>query len=202
MKLTWMGHSCFLLESADGSCVFDPYAPGSVPGLELPALRADICLCSHGHHDHGYADAVCLSGKECALKVEAADTFHDALRGTLRGKNTVYTVIAEGMRVTHMGDIGHIPDAETLAKIGTPDVLMIPVGGFFTVDAAKALEIARLTNARVVIPMHYRGEGFGYDVIAPADKFITMAKNAVSFDTNELTVTPDTPRMTAVLKCK
>ena len=202
MKLTWMGHSCFLLESGDGSCVFDPYAPGSVPGLSLPELEADMCLCSHGHADHGCAGAVRLSGKKCALGVEAADTFHDGMRGALRGKNTVYTVTAEGMRVTHMGDIGHIPDEKTLAKIGKPDVLLIPVGGFFTVDAETALEIVRLLDARIVIPMHYRGEGFGYDAISTADAFVAGAENAVQLYTNELTVTPDTPCMTAVLKCR
>ena len=201
MKLTWLGHSCFLLESTDGSCVFDPYAPGSVPGLELPALTADICLCSHGHGDHAYSDGVKLTGNDCALKVTAADTYHDGMRGTLRGKNTVYTVSAEGMRVTHMGDIGHMPDAETLEKIGKPDVLMIPVGGFFTVDAAKALEIVRMIGARIVIPMHYRGKGFGYGVISTVDAFAAGSENAVKLDTNELTITPDTPRMTAILKC-
>ena len=199
MKLTWLGHSCFLLESADGSCVFDPYAPGSVPGLELGKLAADMCLCSHGHGDHAYSDAVSLTGNDCALKVTAADTFHDGVRGTLRGKNIVYTVAAEGMRVTHMGDIGHIPDAETLEKIGKPDVLMIPVGGFFTVDAAKALEIVRRIAPRIVIPMHYRGDGFGYGVLSTADAFIAGSENVVRLDTNELTVTPDTPRMTAIL---
>ena len=201
MKLTWMGHSCFLLESTDGTCVFDPYSPGSVPGIKLSELTADVCLCSHGHDDHNCAGAVRLSGKSHSLKIERADTFHDEKQGALRGKNTVYTVTCEGMRVTHLGDIGHIPDGVTLEKIGRPDVLLIPVGGFYTVDAATALEIVKKLGARIVIPMHYRGEGFGYEVISTADEFISGADDTVLFDTNELTVTRDTKLMTAVLKC-
>ena len=77
MKLTWYGHSCFLLETEQGSVVFDPYEPGYVPGLKLPELEADLCLCSHGHGDHNYTAAAKLSGRQTGLKIFEFPCFHD-----------------------------------------------------------------------------------------------------------------------------
>ena len=103
MKLTWYGHSCFLLETAEGSVLLDPYSPGSVPGLQLPELTADLVLCSHNHRDHGYREGVKLSGRTPALRVERLETFHDEKGGVLRGTNTVHILEAEGLRVVHLG---------------------------------------------------------------------------------------------------
>ena len=105
MKLTWYGHSCFLLESAEGSAVFDPYSPGSVPGLALPELRADAVICSHGHSDHNYARGVTLTGRIPAFGLRQLHVFHDGEGGKLRGENTVTLVEAEGLRVVHLGDL-------------------------------------------------------------------------------------------------
>ena len=77
MKLTWLGHACFLLETACGSVVFDPYEPGYVPGLALPPLRADLVLCSHGHQDHSCRSAVTLTGAETGLRITAIESYHD-----------------------------------------------------------------------------------------------------------------------------
>ena len=175
MKLTWYGHSCFKLESTDGSVVFDPYAPGSVPGWELPALTADSVICSHGHGDHGWAQGVALTGGRFQGKLIQVPSFHDDKQGTLRGKNTITLVESEALRVVHMGDIGCALTAEQIAALGRVDVLMIPVGGYYTVDADGAWAIARALKAAVVIPMHYRGEGFGYGVIGTLDPFLEKA---------------------------
>ena len=90
MKITWYGHSCFGIETAEGSAVLDPYGPGSVPGLKLPSLTADLVLCSHGHRDHGCAEAVALTGRTPTMRVERLETFHDEKGGALRGPNTVH----------------------------------------------------------------------------------------------------------------
>lgn len=182
MILTWYGHSCFLLETAEGSVVFDPYAPGSVPGVELPPLTADAVLCSHGHRDHGFAEAVTLSGRKPAFRVTAIDSFHDDKRGLLRGKNTIYVVEAEGKRVAHLGDLGHEPNEKQLAAIGKVDLLLIPVGGHYTIDAKTADRIARAVGARLTVPMHYRGEGFGYNVIGPVEDFLALRERVLRLD--------------------
>ena len=177
MKLTWYGHSCFLLESAHGSVVFDPYAPGKVPGWTLPALEADAVLCSHGHSDHGYAEGVKLTGRPYAAAVTRIGSFHDDCGGALRGENTISLVEDEGIRAVHMGDVGCALTAEQIAALGRVDVLMIPVGGHYTVDAAQAWEITKALDPAIVIPMHYRGRGFGYDVIGTVEPFLKLAGN-------------------------
>ncbi len=200
MKLTWYGHSCFLLETAEGSAVFDPYAPGSVPGLSLPEITADLVLCSHGHRDHGYADGVKPSGRQPGFRVTEIPCFHDDRGGSLRGTNTIRVIEAEGLRVAHLGDLGHMLDDRQLAALGTPDLLLIPVGGHYTIGAETAAELAKAVGARITVPMHYRGAGFGYDVIGPVEDFAGRM-NAVRFaDTNELDPA-ETPYGVTVLRC-
>ena len=173
MKLRWLGHACFLLESRDGSVVFDPYAPGYVPGLRLPPLQADLCLCSHGHEDHNHASSVRLSGRPCALTVTRIPCFHDEKQGSLRGENFLTVVEAEGLRIAHAGDLGHALSPEQLAALGRVDVLLLPVGGTYTLDAAAAARQAKEIGAGLTIPMHYRGEGFGFDVLQTVEEFLT-----------------------------
>ena len=177
MTITWCGHACFLLESSCGSVVFDPYAPGKVPGWELPPLTADKVVCSHGHADHSWAEGVTPTGRAFSGKLTQIPSFHDDRRGALRGENLITLVEAEGLRVVHMGDIGCALTAEQIDALGRVDVLMIPVGGHYTVDAAQAREIARALGAAIVIPMHYRGPGFGYDVIGTVEPFLKLAGN-------------------------
>ena len=174
MKITWCGHSCFLLETAEGSVVLDPYAPGSVPGLTLPALTADLVLCSHGHGDHGYAQGVALSGRDPGFSVTAIPCFHDDQGGRLRGVNRIHVIEAEGLRVAHLGDLGHLLSREQLAALGQLDVLLIPVGGHYTIGPETAADTAKAVDARITVPMQYRGAGFGYDVIGPVEKFTAL----------------------------
>lgn len=177
MTLTWYGHACFKLESGCGSVVFDPYAPGKVPGWKLPELEAERVLCSHGHTDHSWAEGVKLSGKPFTGEVTKIPSFHDDRAGALRGENTITLVEADGLRAVHMGDIGCMLTAEQLDALGRVDVLMIPVGGHYTVDAAEAWEIVKAIAPGVVIPMHFRGRGFGFPVIGPVEPFLKLAGN-------------------------
>lgn len=188
MKITWYGHACFLLESDCGSVVFDPYAPGKVPGWTLPELSADLVLCSHGHGDHNYAAGVSPTGAAFRGAVTKLPSFHDDRGGALRGENTITLVEAEGLRVVHMGDIGCMLTEEQRAALGRVDVLMIPVGGHYTVDAAGAWEIVRAIGPGIVIPMHFRGRGFGYDVISTVEPFLKLAGNVKEIDGMSYTV--------------
>ncbi len=178
MKLTYLGHACFLLESKDGSAVFDPYAPNYIDGLTLPELCADTVLCSHGHGDHNYSAAVTLTGRVPSFKLSYIDSFHDECLGRKRGKNLITVIDAEGLRIVHCGDLGHkLGDAE-LSALGRVDVLMIPVGGVYTVDAAAAKEIAEQISPRIVIPMHYRIGNRGLQNVAEVGEFIRLFDSA------------------------
>lgn len=200
MKITWYGHSCFKVSFDGGSVVFDPYADGSVPGWTLPQLSADAVLCSHRHDDHAGAGKVTLSGREPDCKVETVECFHDAEHGAKRGANTIHILTADGVRVAHLGDLGHEPDEAQLAAIGAPDVLLIPVGGFYTIDAATAAAVAEKIGARITVPMHYRGEGFGYDVIGTVEEFTALRKDVLRADTNSFDPAEYKDRVTLVLK--
>lgn len=188
MKLTWYGHSCFRLESAEGSAVFDPYAPDSVPGLRLPPLTADIVLPSHGHSDHNYTAGVTLTGRQPAFRMAELDAYHDEVHGRKRGANVIRVVESEGLRVAHLGDLGHGLTPALSDALRELDVLLLPVGGFFTIGPEEAWQIVRELQPRCVVPMHYRGPGFGYDVIAPVEDFLRLAGDYTRLDTNSIKV--------------
>lgn len=201
MKLTWYGHSCFLVETALGSAVLDPYAPGSVPGLKLPPLTADTVLCSHGHRDHFYPQGVRLSGRNPAFSIERIPSFHDELKGLLRGENTITVLEAEGLRLCHLGDLGHRLDEKQLASLGRVDVLLIPVGGHYTIDAKTAARVAEEIGAGVTIPMHYRGQGFGYNEIGPVEPFLALRERVMPLSCSSLELRISPEPITIVLRC-
>ena len=199
MNVIWNGHSCFTLETAEGSVVFDPYQDGSVPGYKPLHLSADRVLCSHDHRDHGAKETVSLSGKTPSYQVEEIHTFHDPEKGTLRGPNIIHIITAEGLRVAHLGDLGCDLEPEQVKQLQGLDAVLIPVGGHFTIDAKQAQAVAEQLGARVVIPMHYRSSTFGYDVIGPLEDFLAFRTDVVTYDGNTLKLTKDTPAQTAVL---
>ena len=171
--LTWYGHSCFKLDLGEGgSVIFDPYAPGSVPGAELPEdLTADTVLCSHEHGDHNAAGRVRLSGKAPAFTVKTLDTFHDPEGGKLRGKNRIALVECGGFRAAHLGDLGCALTAEQKAALAGLDLLLIPVGGHFTIGPAEAKALLDDLRPRIAVPMHYRRGKMGYPVISELADF-------------------------------
>lgn len=174
MKLIWHGHACFELRLSSGSVVFDPYCPGSVPGLSLPELSADAVICSHGHSDHCCAGAVKLSGRKPGFKVTQIPTFHDEQRGRLRGGNLCTVIEGDGLRIAHLGDLGHPLSGDELSRLGRLDLLMIPVGGVYTVDAAQAKELVEALRPRITVPMHYKCASSGLRNVAPVEEFLRL----------------------------
>lgn len=174
MTITYIGHACFLIEDNAGhTIVTDPYKRGSVPGLAYHDLVADEVICSHNHYDHDDFDGVgspenVWSGK---FDVETIRTFHDDVQGAARGRNNISILNIDGKRVVHMGDIGCELTESQVDRLRNCDVLMIPVGGFYTINARQAFAMVKAVDPRVVIPMHYRGKTFGYDEIATVDEF-------------------------------
>lgn len=200
MKVTWYGHSCFEVEHEGYKILFDPYYPDKVPGLRLPAMAAHQVLCSHQHADHGAADIVeMLPETASPFTVNSVAAFHDHHGGEHRGSNTIHVVEADGIRVVHMGDLGHPLTDEQVKAIGRVDALLIPVGGHFTVGPQEAREVANRLMARVVIPMHYRGEGFGYPVIGPVEDFLALSTGVQEYICNSIEIDEATPAQTAVL---
>ena len=174
MKLTWNGHSCFTFDTDEGTVVFDPYETDYVPGLHLPALSADTVLCSHAHNDHCYPQGVLNTRRLPGYTVEAVDTKHDGEGGSLRGENKVHIVDAGGLRLAHLGDLGHILTAGQVQQMGRIDVLLVPIGGYYTIDAAEAKQVCDLLQPRVIVPMHYRKGEMGFDLIAEPEAFLAM----------------------------
>ena len=199
MKIIWNGHSCFTLQTAQGTVVVDPFADNYVPGCGAIRPEADGVFCSHGHNDHGCAEVVVLSGNPHTIGVETLPSFHDEAQGTNRGHNLIHIFTAEGMRCVHLGDLGCELTETQAAAIGTPDVLFVPVGGFYTIDAGQAADIVTQLNPRIVVPMHYKGEGFGYDVLTPVDDFLALCSRTVKVLSGSVfEVTPDTPAQVIV----
>jgi len=199
MKLIWNGHSCFTITTAQGSVTVDPFQDNYVPGFGTIRPVSDAVYCSHGHGDHHGVDAVILTGSACGVGVETISTFHDEAQGAKRGANLIHIFSAENMKVVHLGDLGCELTAEQVAALKNPDVLLIPVGGFYTINAKQAAEVVAQLSPRVVIPMHYKGDSFGFDVLAPVDDFLALCTGTIKIlDGNTVDVTADTPAQVIV----
>jgi len=172
MEIIWLGHACFAVESAGYRVVLDPYEMEGYPPLHT---EGDRVLCSHGHHDHNNVAAVRLrSDREDPFTYAEVETFHDDAGGTKRGKNLMRILRAEGLTVVHCGDLGHFPTEAQLDAIRGCDALLIPVGGYYTIDAAMARRVCDAVSPRVIVPMHYRHPPFGLSVVAPVEEFLRL----------------------------
>lgn len=197
MKLRWIGHSCFLLMSSKGVRVLmDPYK--SSIGLNMPMVEADILTMSHDHMDHnnkdavkGYHKALNKPGKfeENGVAILGIATAHDDKGGAQRGGNVVFKVTADGISICHCGDLGHPLTAEQLEDIGHVDVLLVPVGGFFTIDAKMAAEVVGQVSPRVIIPMHFKVPGLGYP-IQGVEPFINLMGKFKKISSTEIELSP------------
>ena len=183
MKYAWLGHATFLITNdAGGRLVTDPADERSIP--KLPEVSADVVTVSHRHHDHcaveriGGGPVVKESpGPEtiAGFSIRGFSTFHDEVKGAKRGSNTVFLIEADGQRFVHCGDLGHMPDEKTIAAIRGCDVLLLPVGGVYTVDGKAAWEIAKRVAPKTVVPMHYQTPDLGF-ALEPVDRFLAAAK--------------------------
>ncbi|MCD8012305.1 MAG: MBL fold metallo-hydrolase [Lachnospiraceae bacterium] len=168
------GHSCFKLEKDGYTIITDPYADGSVPGYAPICEKADMVLCSHEHADHNFRDGVELIERQgLPFHVEVIETYHDEVCGKKRGPNKIFIIDDGENRVAHFGDLGCELTPEQMEKLQNLDVAMLPVGGYFTIDARQAADIVLSLKPGIVIPMHYRSVkySFGYDVIGTVDEF-------------------------------
>lgn len=172
MVITPLGHSCFLLEESTGTkVVTDPYS--SDIGITLPSVSADVVTVSHSHSDHDNVKAVAgapmIVDKPGMYEVKGVqifglNTYHDEHNGKMRGSNVIFNIRMDGVNICHLGDVGHGPSPLMIEAIGPVDILLVPVGGNFTIDAEVAKEYVDRLMPSVIIPMHYKTDDIDLDI--------------------------------------
>ncbi|MGI5826355.1 MAG: MBL fold metallo-hydrolase [Patescibacteria group bacterium] len=183
MDITYLGHSSFKIKTKTATIVTDPYDSDSV-GFKFPKTEADIITISHSHKDHNNLEAVFgtpfvidMPGEyeTKGVYVFGYSSFHDPKGGEERGRNAIYIIETEDLRIAHLGDLGAAPSTEVMEEISGVDVLMIPVGGVATIGPKEAAELITKIQPRIVIPMHFRTEGIGetFKDFAPVDDFLS-----------------------------
>jgi L-ascorbate metabolism protein UlaG (beta-lactamase superfamily) len=178
MDVTWLGHGCFRLRGRSAAVVTDPFPPSI--GIRLGKLEAQVVTISHDHPNHAYEPAVpnaryMIKGpgeyEVAGVGVTGFDTFHDDRQGAEHGRNTVYLIELDDVRVCHLGDLGHRLADGDLEVLGNVDVLLVPVGGRTTISAAQAAEVVRQIEPRAVVPMHFAIPGLKIQ-LDPVDRFL------------------------------
>jgi len=194
MKVKWLGHSCFLITSERGiRIITDPYTVGG--GINYSPVKevADIVVVSHSHGDHanvtaikGKPEIVRDSGLRIAggIQFKGTATYHDASQGKQRGSNTIFCFNVDGIEICHLGDLGHMLSPEQVAELGVIDILLVPVGGFYTIDGTEASQICDQLKPRIIIPMHYKTSKCAYP-IAEVDDFLKGKTNVKRVGSSE-----------------
>jgi L-ascorbate metabolism protein UlaG (beta-lactamase superfamily) len=167
MEIKYLGHASFLIKTKTAKVVTDPYDPEMV-GLRFPKTEADIVTVSHQHKDHNQVKNVSgINGvdpliidmpgefEKMSVRIFGFQSFHDKSQGKERGENILYKFEAEGLSVLHCGDLGLVPEESFLELIGDIDILLVPVGGYYTIDSDEAVQLVKKIEPSVVIPMHY-----------------------------------------------
>ncbi len=173
MEISWFGQSCFKIKGKSAGVVVDPFDP-EILGLKLPKdLTADLVLSTHTHTDHNNTGAVLgnpvvITGpgeyEVKGVSVHGVGSFHDNSQGSERGINTVFNILIDGINVVHAGDLGHLLSEEQVSEIGACDILLLPVGGNYTIDGEGAAKVVAQLEPRIIIPMHYKSEGSKADI--------------------------------------
>ena len=172
LQIRWHGHACFEITN-DITIVTDPHDGKSI-GIPAPSVAGDVILVSHDHYDHNSVKSVekgdskvITDGRKRTIEnvdIKGFDSFHDEHGGAKRGTNTIFKLIYDGVTFCHLGDLGHPLDEDTLKEIGEVDILFIPVGGTYTIDAAGAWQVIQSIKPRIAVPMHYKIEGLSLPI--------------------------------------
>jgi L-ascorbate metabolism protein UlaG (beta-lactamase superfamily) len=179
MIVSYLGHACFKLRGKKTTLVTDPYDQ-SVFGKLMPKTKADIVTISHAHHDHSYTGRIIgnpfiIRGPgEYEIKgveILGIPSFHDKKQGSERGTNTIYIYRMDGLKLCHLGDLGQKLTDKQIEKLDSVDVLMIPVGGVYTIDAKEAVSVIEQLEPAIVIPMHFKTKDLTFK-LDPLDKFL------------------------------
>jgi len=185
MNIRWLGHASFLLIIGNKKLITDPFDEQS--GYAVFKQEVDIATVSHEHWDHNSVHVLAGSPRVIKgtgffdlgeIKIKGVPSFHDKTRGKERGTNTIYKISAEGIDVVHLGDLGHLLEQEQVNEIGNVDILLLPVGGIFTIDAEEAFKIAKQLDPKIIIPMHFGTPHLSFN-LAPVEPFIAKFDRVV-----------------------
>lgn len=216
MDINFLGHSSFKIKGRTATIVCDPFDPSMV-GLKFPAVEADIVTSSHDHGDHNNLDAVknykkALTGpgeyEIMGVSFIGVSSFHDDKSGGERGKNTIFVIEVDGVRVCHLGDLGQKLTEEQLKSIGDIDVLMVPVGGSYTIGSKIAFEVTQQVEPYFVIPMHYKMDGLkdSFKELEPVDNFLKetgmVVEKTNKFSLKKDEIVEDQPAKVILLEIK
>ena len=193
MRLTYLGHAAFYLESSKGTRLLtDPYQAGykGMINHRPIELTAEIVTISHDHGDHNSSEI--LGGNPKVLtgvgswsikdvKIQSIQTFHDNVGGRDRGGNNIFTAAIDTIRICHLGDLGHLLSEQQVATIGKVQILLVPVGGTYTIDAEQALLVANQINAPVLVPMHYKTDKVGFPLLS-LDAFLKCISDTTKIE--------------------
>jgi len=178
MEITWLGHSCFRIRGKQATIITDPFSPGM--GYSLGKASANIVTVSHQHSDHSYSAGIGGNPRVvqrpgeyeiAGVLIIGLSTYHDANKGADRGKNTVFVMETEELTICHLGDLGQPLTDSQIEEIGKVDVLMMPVGGMVTINAAAAAAMVRQMEPKIVLPMHYKTPVFQGE-LEPVENFL------------------------------
>lgn len=195
MKIKWLGHSCFLITSRGGvRIVTDPYAVGGGINYSPIEETADIVVVTHGHDDHsnvsavqGTPEVVKGGGTKTAqgIQLKGIAAYHDASQGTQRGPNTIFCFTVDDIKLCHLGDLGHVLSPGQVNEIGAVDILFVPVGGFYTIDAPVASQVCNQLKPKMAIPMHFKTPDCAYP-LASVEDFLKGKKDVRQVEDSEV----------------
>ena len=195
MEITWLGHSCFLLQDSKGrKLLTDPF--DTTLGYEIYKGSPDIVTISHQHFDHNYTKELNGNCKIidkvgmlyiCDIPIKGTPSYHDKDKGAKRGDNIIFTFKMDDYTLCHLGDLGHSLSNDDIDAIGNVDILFVPVGGNYTIDGKEASEVTKKINPKIVIPMHYKTSLVSFPLDG-VETFLMHMKNASKIDSNKLII--------------
>ena len=200
MDIYWLGQASFKIKGKNTTIIIDPFDP-DFTGLKLPKdMQADIAIKTHDHKDHNNLDVVTgdpikVEGpgeyEVKGVSITGVSVLHDNEGGAQRGKNTVYNILIDNLKIVHLGDLGHTLTEEQIESIGNCDILMVPVGGTYTISAKDATEVVSQIEPQIIIPMHYGGVTGLKFPLDGVDLFLKEMGKENPEPLNKLTITKD-----------
>lgn len=201
MNIKWLGHAAFLITSQDNfKVVTDPYTPGGALMYAPINESADVVTISHEHGDHNNPRAV--KGNPVIIKEAGSKTikgvgfksisaFHDEAGGSKRGKDLVFCFQIDGLNLCHLGDLGHVFTSPQISEIGKVEILFIPVGGYYTINASEASSIVKSLNPKLVFPMHYKTSKTSFP-ISGIEEYLKGKQNIRKIKSNQIEINQST----------
>lgn len=194
MEITWLGHSSFMIEDSSGRrLLMDPFDESV--GYNTFQGDVDVITVSHHHSDHDYTEKIKYEQlldkvgffNLCDIPITGIPSYHDKVQGAKRGENVIFIIQMDNYRVCHLGDLGYVLSNDEIKRLGNIDILLVPIGGNFTINGKEASELAKAINSHIVIPMHYKTPSLSFE-LEGLENFLTHMKNGERVESNKLSI--------------